>query len=117
MVMAYELRLAALETWPEGSASLAVPAGPAVPAGLAGLAGAPGPAVRPQPASLAELNGLKEHLMAALVAIGTLPADNPEHFFRPFKTTLERAGITSREVRAWRGLARQALWLRGRVKD
>ncbi len=96
MVMAYELRLTALEAGPES---------------------APGPASRPQPASLKELAGLKEHLKEALVAIGCIPADNPDHFFRPFKATLERAGVTSREVRAWRGLARQALWLRGKIKD
>jgi tRNA/rRNA methyltransferase len=93
MVMAYELRLAALADWPEG------PAGPS------------GPPVRPQPASLQELTGLKDHLQEALVAMGAIPHDNPGHFFRPFKATLERAGVTSRETRAWRGLARQALWL------
>ncbi|MFZ5586033.1 MAG: RNA methyltransferase [Thermodesulfobacteriota bacterium] len=71
----------------------------------------------PRPASLAELDGLKAHLKEALVALGAIPADNPDHFFRPFKATLERAGVTSREARAWRGLARQALWLAGQIKD
>ena len=96
MVLAYELRQAALET---GQGTTA------------------GPAARPQPASLKELEGLKDHLKAALVAVGSIPADNPDHFFRPFKAPLERGGITSREVRAWRGLARQILWLRGRLPD
>jgi tRNA/rRNA methyltransferase len=90
MVMAYELRQAALENGPT-------------------VAPEPG-AIRPQPASLEELNGLKGHLKQALVTTGAIP-DNPEHFFRPFKATLERAGVTSREARAWRGLARQAIWL------
>ncbi|MBI5521213.1 MAG: RNA methyltransferase [Desulfarculus sp.] len=95
MVLAYELRQAALEG--------------------AGLAAGPG--ARPQPATLKDLEGLKSHLKQALVAIGSIPADNPDHFFRPFKAPLERGGITTREVRAWRGLARQILWLRGQIKD
>lgn len=95
MVLAYELRQAALE----------------------GAGQAAGPGLRPQPATLKELEGLKRHLKEALVAIGSIPASNPDHFFRPFKAPLERGGITTREVRAWRGLARQILWLRGRIKD
>ena len=93
IVMAYELRQAALE-------SVHDPAGPAA---------------RPQPASHQELEGLKDHLKEALVAVGSIPADNPDHFFRPFKAPLERGGITTREVRAWRGLARQILWLKGQL--
>jgi tRNA/rRNA methyltransferase len=118
MVMAYETRLAALE----GLGGLAGQGGQG---GLVGLGeaharedesdAAPGPPARPQPASLKELAGLKAHLQEALVAMGAIPHDNPEHFFRPFKATLERAGVTSREARAWRGLARQALWLAGEL--
>ena len=95
MVLAYEMRQAALEE--EGRAA--------------------GPNPRPQPATLQELEGLKGHLKQALVAIGSIPAANPDHFFRPFKAPLERGGITTREVRAWRGLARQILWLKGQLKD
>ncbi|MFH1057694.1 MAG: TrmH family RNA methyltransferase [Pseudomonadota bacterium] len=80
-------------------------------------AGVVAAAASPRPASLAELDGLKQHLKQALVALGAIPADNPDHFFRPFKATLERAGVTSREARAWRGLARQALWLAGQIED
>jgi tRNA/rRNA methyltransferase len=96
VVLAYELRSAALEAPPAG----------------AGDRGSP-----PRPASMAELHGLHRHLKEALTALGALRADNPDHFYRPFKAVLERAGLTSREVRAWRGLARQALWLRGQLKD
>ncbi|MFH1033762.1 MAG: TrmH family RNA methyltransferase [Pseudomonadota bacterium] len=95
MVLSHELRQAALE----------------------GAGQALGPNPRPQPASLEELEGLKGHLKEALVAIGSIPASNPDHFFRPFKAPLERGGITSREVRAWRGLARQILWLKRQIKD
>lgn len=91
VVLAYELRVAAL--------------------------GQAGPRrTGPPPASLGELHGLQEHLMRALVAIGTLPLDNPGHFFRPMKNGIERARLSSREVRALRGIARQILWLAGRLE-
>jgi tRNA/rRNA methyltransferase len=91
VVLAYELRIAALEA-----------AGPR--------------AAGPRPASLGEVDGLKNHLMEALVAIGTLPADNSEHFFRPMKNGIERARLSSREVRSLRGIARQILWLAGSLE-
>ena len=95
VVVAYELRLAALErAGREESASRV-----------------------PRPASLQELEGLKAHLKQALVAMGVIPADNPDHFFRPFKNVLERAGLSAREVRALHGIARQALWLAGRRRE
>jgi len=92
MVMAYELRLAALE------AKQAPPAGP-------------------QPASHGEMMGLHRHLMDGLVAIGTLKKDNPAHFYRPIKNVIERGRPSSREVRAMRGIARQMLWLAGQIQD
>jgi tRNA/rRNA methyltransferase len=90
MVMAYELRLAALEA-----------GGPA--------------AAAPAPASHGEMMALHRHLMDGLVAIGTLKKDNPEHFYRPIKNVIERGRPSSREVRAMRGIARQMLWLAGQV--
>ena len=92
MVMAYELRVAALER------EFASGSGPA-------------------PASHGEMMGLHRHLMDGLVAIGTLKADNPEHFYRPIKNVIERGRPSSREVRAMRGIARQMLWLSGQVKE
>ena len=96
VVLAYELRMAALEQEAQTRAGSATP---------------------PKPASMGELHAMEAHLKEALAAIGVLRQSNPDHFFRPFKTVLERAGLNSREVRAWRGLARQALWLHGRLKD
>ncbi len=92
MVLAYELRVTALEL------------------------AAPPPAAGPTPASHGEMMGLHRHLMDGLVAIGTLKADNPEHFYRPIKNVIERGRPSSREVRAMRGMARQMLWLAGQVK-
>ncbi len=88
MVLAYEVRMAALNS--QGHAK----------------------AMPRKAASLAELDGLKEHLKQALVAIGSYLPDNPDHFFRPFKNVLDRAQPSSAEVRALRGMARQILWLK-----
>ncbi|BEQ13034.1 RNA methyltransferase [Desulfoferula mesophila] len=92
MVMAYEMRVAALERETT-------------------------PAAGPTPASHGEMMGLHRHLMDGLVAIGTLLADNPEHFYRPIKNVIERGRPSSREVRAMRGIARQMLWLAGQLPD
>ncbi len=92
MVMAYELRLAALEAHAA-------------------------PAAGPNPASHGEMMGLHRHLMDGLVAIGTLKKDNPEHFYRPIKNVIERGRPSSREVRAMRGIARQMLWAAGQIED
>jgi tRNA/rRNA methyltransferase len=86
MVLAYELRLQAA----------------AQPA--------PAPA-RVIPAPLGEQLSLRRHLQQAFAAIKVINPDNPEHFMRPYKLSLERAGLSRREVRAWRGLARKILWL------
>ncbi|MGD8563578.1 MAG: TrmH family RNA methyltransferase [Desulfarculaceae bacterium] len=96
MVLAYELRLAAL----------------AEKGRVQGQATAP-PRAR---ASLEEMEALKEHLMEALVAINVLRRDNPSHFFRPFKNVLDRAALSPAEVRTLRGVARQILWLVGRLE-
>jgi tRNA/rRNA methyltransferase len=96
VVVAYELRAAAAEAAEAGQP----PAGPG----------------RDQaPAPLEELDALKRRLVRAFIAMGVLPAQNPEHFFRPFKTVLDRARPTRREVRAWHGIARQGLWLSRRA--
>ena len=92
MVVAYELRMAALEQR------------------------TPRP-VEPRSAPNVELEGLKEHLKEALVAIGTLPAENTDHFFRPFKQSLEKAQLTSRQIRALHGIARQVLWMVRQLKE
>lgn len=60
-MLTYELRLAALEAQGFGPA---------------------GPGLRPQPAPSMSWRGPKDHLKEALVAIGSIPADNPGYFFR-----------------------------------
>jgi tRNA/rRNA methyltransferase len=86
MVLAYELRLQAME--------------------------APHPSpLPPIPAPLDEQLRLRQHLQQAFAAIKVINPQNPEHFMRPYKLSLERARLSQREVRAWRGLARKILWL------
>jgi tRNA/rRNA methyltransferase len=92
MVLAYEMRVVALEQQTT-------------------------PTAGPTPASHGEMMGLHRHLMDGLVAIGTLQADNPEHFYRPIKNVIERGRPSSREVRAMRGIARQMLWLAGQLPN
>lgn len=70
-----------------------------------------------QLASHQEVELLKSHLKEALVAIGAMLPENPDHFFRHIKNVLDRAGLSSREVRNLHGLARQILWLRSQIKD
>jgi tRNA/rRNA methyltransferase len=86
MVLAYELRLQAAEARPP----------------------APWPTA---PAPLSEQLSLRQHLQQAFAAIKVINPENPEHFMRPYKLSLERARLSSREIRAWRGLARKILWL------
>ncbi|ADK83677.1 tRNA/rRNA methyltransferase (SpoU) [Desulfarculus baarsii DSM 2075] len=69
----------------------------------------------PTPAPLGEIQALLAHLQEAFVNIGHLDANNPAHFMRLLKAPLERAAMTSKEVRAWRGVARQVNWLHGRL--
>ena len=70
----------------------------------------------PAPAPLKELHGLIEHLKEAFAAIDVIDRRNPDHFMRTLKAPLERAGMSSKEVRAWRGVARQVLWLAGQMR-
>lgn len=63
---------------------------------------------------MAHLHG---RLKEALTLAGVLRADNPDHFYRPFKAVLDRARPDAAEVRAWHGVARQMMWLAGRDRE
>jgi tRNA/rRNA methyltransferase len=91
MVLAYELRLQAAQPCPAPLSAL--------------------------PAPLEEQLGLRRHLQQAFAAIKVINPENPEHFMRPYKLSLERARLSSREVRAWRGLARKILWLARQISS
>jgi tRNA/rRNA methyltransferase len=86
MVVAYELMLASAEN--------------AVPLRLA-----------PEFAPAAAVDAALERLAEALVAIGFLPAHNPEHIMLAIRGIFGRSGLTPREVEIINGLARQTRWV------
>ena len=61
-------------------------------------------------ASSRERQELIAHLGEALDRIGFLSTQNPEHILHDVRSLFARAALTSRDVRVWRGIARQILW-------
>jgi tRNA/rRNA methyltransferase len=60
-------------------------------------------------ASLAQIDGMYEHLEQALVAIGFLDADNPKKLMPRLKRLFSRTQLETEEVNILRGIARQIL--------
>ena len=87
LIMAYEMRLAALAD--EGG-------------------GPPGP--EPAPAPVGEVEEAVQDLRAGLLEIGYLNPANPEAVLAELRGLIFRAAPTSREVSLLRGLARQIAW-------
>jgi tRNA/rRNA methyltransferase len=52
-----------------------------------------------------------ERLAEALVAIGFIPDDNPEHIMLAIREIFGRSGLTAREVEILNGMARQMRWV------
>jgi len=109
-VLGYELRRAALD------ATTAGPGG-APPGADAARRGSRRRTVRAAerhderaPATSAEREALVAHLAEALDAIGFLSRQNPEHILADVRALFARSGLTRRDVKIWRGIARQALW-------
>jgi TrmH family RNA methyltransferase len=90
LLLAYELRLAALGSDPSVEA----------PSAARGTAG--------------ELEGALTELRAALLEIGYLHAENPDRILTELRRLLARAAPTGRELNLLRGIARQVTWA-GRV--
>lgn len=101
LVCAYELRLAA-------DAVPAVPASPASRRRAERVAEA-------APATGREREALFAHLEESLEAIGFLSPQNPAHIMRDVRSLFGRAGLTRRDVRLWRGVARQMAWAARRI--
>lgn len=101
-VCAYELRLAAADCGIQVSAS----ARRRRPPGGSAAARSDDRAA----ASSAEREALLEHLGQALDAIGFLSRQNPTHIVADLRGLFARAGLTRRDVKIWRGIARQMLW-------
>ena len=73
-----------------------------------------GPAERPvERADAAAVEEMLEALERALVDIGFLATDNPEHVMATIRALLVRGGLDERELRILRGIARQVSWFAG----
>lgn len=63
-----------------------------------------------QRAQADEVEKMYDHMRSALLKIGFLNKQNPEHTLGSFRRILNRAGLTSTEVNLIRGIFRQLLW-------
>lgn len=61
-------------------------------------------------AAAVEVDAMFERMARALVQIGFLPADNPEHIMFAIREILGRARLAPREVDILNGIARQIEW-------
>ncbi len=78
---------------------------------LAIAAPPPTAALEEEYASAAETEAMYRRMRRALVAIGFLPADNPEHIMHTMRAMLGRGGLRPREVEILNGVARQVAWV------
>jgi tRNA/rRNA methyltransferase len=61
-------------------------------------------------ARAAEVDAMLARMADALVAIGFLPEDNPDHIMFALRGVLGRSGLTPRELDIFSGIARQMRW-------
>jgi tRNA (cytidine32/uridine32-2'-O)-methyltransferase len=92
MVVAYELRLAALRE-----------------------AASPTPVAVTERAAAGDLEAALDDLREALIGIGYLSPANPDAILAEWRALIARAGPSPREVSLVRGLARQVRWAAGRI--
>lgn len=74
-------------------------------------ANAPSASETPQFASAVDIDAMLERMAAALVSIGFLPAENPDHIMLSMREIFGRSGLTERERDLLNGLARQMKWV------
>ena len=65
----------------------------------------------PEFAPAREVDAMLERMAQALVAIGFLPADNPEHIMFALRGMLGRSGVAARELEILNGIASQMRWV------
>ena len=68
------------------------------------------PSAQPR-ASIPELEAMLARLANALVAIGFLPEDNPDHIMFALRAILGRSGLNPRELDILNGIVSQILWV------
>ena len=61
-------------------------------------------------ARIPDVNAMLTRMAKALVAIGFLPEDNPDHIMFALRAILGRVGLRPRELDIMNGIARQILW-------
>jgi tRNA/rRNA methyltransferase len=61
-------------------------------------------------APVADVDAMLERMKDALLAIGFLPENNPEHIMFALRAIFGRSGLTAREVDILSGIASQARW-------
>src|SRR5262249_21771125 len=64
----------------------------------------------PGRAAASEVEAMLTRMAEALVEIGFLPADNPDHIMFALRGVLGRSGLTPRELDILNGIARQVKW-------
>lgn len=77
--------------------------------GMAALAEKPAGRQNPAPAGM--LENMFQHMRSALLAIGYLDPQNPDHIMRTYRRLFGRAVVTEREVRILQGLWSRLDWL------
>jgi tRNA/rRNA methyltransferase len=65
----------------------------------------------------AEVDAMLARMTQALVAIGFLPEDQPDHIMFALRVVLGRAGVRPRELDIMNGIASQILWFAGGGRD
>lgn len=68
------------------------------------------------PATTSDREALFAHLGEALKKIGFLDEQNPEHILRDVRGLFARAEPTRRDIKVWRGIARQINWAGDRAR-
>jgi tRNA/rRNA methyltransferase len=64
-------------------------------------------------ASAGAVEAMHRRMAEALVTIGFLPDDNPDHLMLTLRAMLGRSGIRPRELDILNGIARQVRWVAG----
>ncbi|MBV8136737.1 MAG: RNA methyltransferase [Deltaproteobacteria bacterium] len=77
---------------------------------MAAIAGPSNPTLAPPRAAAGEVEAMLERMAEALVGIGFLPADNPDHIMFALREIFGRSGLTPRELDILNGIARQIKW-------
>ncbi len=80
---------------------------------MAATSGLVSPTPPPQRAAARDVEAMLARMSEALVEIGFLPADNPDHIMFALRGVFGRSGLTPRELDILNGIARQIKWTAG----